>query len=207
MAVEVLVFFGGYLSLEDFLAGNLNPNYFVDIANREIWRRNPNEKVRAWDLKIALAAADAARMREEDESVHYPQYLQVVDDCYTFYIGSVKRVRTYQVVDESGNRYAGSVVVRETNNVAYGILDPNASNQSWTTITFDDHLARGYGEDILQYQQFTVTYTLPNGMQTTTPIAVRERNGQTFGTQGIKMMQDKVMMNRDDGTGIGRCDR
>jgi len=39
-----------------------------------------------------------------------------------------------------------------------------------------------------------------NGSQPS--IAVRERNGQMFGTQGIKMMRNKVKMKRDDGTGI-----
>lgn len=97
------------------------------------------------------------------------------------------------------------MLIREYNHVAYGNLDPKASNTSWSTTTFEDTLARGYGEDILQYQQFTITYSLGGGVPTTSPIAVRERNGQMFGTQGVKMMQDKVMMNRDDGTGIPRC--
>lgn len=89
--------------------------------------------------------------------------------------------------------------------VAHGNLDPKASNTTWATTRFVDEIARGYGEDILQYQQFTITYTGPGGVLITSPIAVQERSGQMHGTQGIKMMQDKVMMNRDDGTGIPRC--
>jgi hypothetical protein len=87
----------------------------------------------------------------------------------------IKRVRTYQVQDQTGAPLAGSVAVREYNHVAYGELDPKASNSTWTSVTFDDTLARCYGEDILQYQQFTITYSL-RGVTTTAAIPVRERN-------------------------------
>jgi hypothetical protein len=197
----------GFLAFLTFgaIGGGLSPDYFVNLAERQIWRRNAEGKVQEWDARIAIAAADAARQRDdEDEEIRYAHHLQVIEDCYTFYVGSIKRVRTYQVQDQTGARWAGSVAVREYNHVAYGELDPKASNSTWTSVTFDDTLARGYGEDILQYQQFTITYSL-RGVTTTAAIPVRERNGQMYGTQGIKMMQDKVMMNRDNGTGIPNC--
>ncbi|HUS08289.1 MAG TPA: RHS repeat-associated core domain-containing protein [Bryobacteraceae bacterium] len=201
---------GGGFGLLSFLTfgifgGGVSPDYFVALSEREIWRRNPEKKVQEWDIRIAAAAADAARQQDDDGSaLRYVDHLQVVNDCYTFYIGSIKRVRSYEVQDQMGKAWAGSVVVQEYNHIAYGNLDPEASNRSWKSVKFEDLLARGYGEDILQYQQFTVTYTL-GGVPTVAAVPVRERNGQLYGTQGIKMMQDKVMINRDNGTGIPRC--
>ena len=183
----------------------LPPDYFINIQERDVWRRNSEQKVREWDLRIAAAAVDAARQRDEDgREFLYPHHLRVVGDCYKPYIGSVMRVRTYRVEDQNGAAFNGPVSTRESNHVAYGELDPKASNTTWTTVTFEDLLARGFGEDILQYQQFTVTYTSPAGVPVTMPVPVMD-GGQLYGTQGIKMMQDKVMMNRDNGTGIPRC--
>jgi hypothetical protein len=40
------------------------------------------------------------------------------------------------------------------------------------------------------------------GQSLPSAIPVRDLNGGMYGTQGDKMMQDKVMMNRDNGNGL-----
>ena len=138
---------------------------------------------------------DAIRQRDEEGlKNHYPDHLQVTEDCYTSYPGSVKRVR---LQDEGNQLLAGSVFIREYNYVVQGEM--TSANKSWTMARFDDSIARGYGNDIVQYQQFTVQVWGLNATPGPVAIQVREQNGRNYGTLGIKMEPSVVWINGNDG--------
>ena len=57
--------------------GGLPPDYFINIQERDVWRRNSEQKVREWDLRIAAAAVAAARQRDEDgREFLYPHHFE-----------------------------------------------------------------------------------------------------------------------------------
>ena len=92
---------------------------------------------------------------------------------------------------------AGQVIVKEFNYVVQGEM--TSANATWTSARFDDHLARGYSKDIIQYQQFTAQVFGLNATPGAVPIMVREMDGKDYGTLGIKMEAGVVWINGNDG--------
>jgi RHS repeat-associated protein len=173
----------------------LPANYF-DVL---IWKTSPEKKVNEWDVRIAAAFADAARQQETDNPFkHYPHHLQVIEDCYTFYVGSKSRLRTYEIRDETDHIIAGSVWVQEYNYVVSG-QQMSSIGSHWTSARFTDNLARGNNGDITMYQQFTVQIWGLNSTPGAIPIMVRELDGRDYGTLGIKLENDVVWINGNDG--------
>lgn len=117
-------------------------------------------------------------------------------------LGAAYRRRTYEVRDQDDRLFSGPVFVQEFNYVVQGEL--TSGNAGWSGARFVDHLSIGRGPVTTQYQQFMAIS--PAGLNATlawVPLAVRDMNGNDYGTLGIKMEKDVLFINADDGKVAG----
>lgn len=178
---------GGYSSWEA---------YFDQLVTINIWKKNPGEQVKKWDLAIAAAIADASRQKETDEPFkHYPHHLQVIGDCYDRF-GA--RIRTYEVRNEIDEIIAGGVVTQEYNYVTEGAA--TSINTQFRGARFNDNIYAGLQSGWTYYQQFSVEVTGLNATPGFVPIMVREMDGRDYGTLGVHIdKHGTVFINGNDG--------
>ena len=172
--------------------------YFTWLNDTSVWKQSPQKKVSAWDLRIAAAIADAIVVRKITRARNqYPHHLEVVRDCYRGGVGSVQRDRAYEVRDERNILLRGATFIQEYNYVVSGQTMTSIGTH-WTTVTFTDQLARQGNSDIVMYQQFTVQMWGINATPGPVPVMIRDKE-RYFGTLGIKLEQNVVWINGDDG--------